>query len=258
MNISNPVFSYCEASEAYENGPSGHQKDLCNCLRNIDSDKATASVLDDHKQNLNKILAHWSENDSESESHSDRVYEKLIYILEHQYSEANIGLEHFTGKDKLRTRYLLEACLNQGICIRFAQFRYSLYGEAQIDPSYDQGVDDAEYDPIIHEIKSSSKLQTIFQCDGSRIAENIDLEDDSFDNIDVKGVKPNNKECHVSTDNDGYFATYFYLKICAVIVPRARRYDFLLRAVTTDVQEYVETLLRETEDDPLSLALQDE
>ena len=92
-----------------ETDPPNIKKDLCNCLRNIDSDKSPASVLNDHKQKLDKVLARWSKPDRESEFHTDRVCEKLIYVLESEYSEANIGLEHFTGKDKLRTRYLLEA-----------------------------------------------------------------------------------------------------------------------------------------------------
>ena len=239
--------------------PPDIKEDLCNCLVAINSDKSNASVLDDQKQNLNKVLARWIKQDRESGSNSDRVYEKLIYVLDREYSEATIGLEHFTGKDKLRTHYLLEACRKQGFCLYFAQFRYSLYGEAQIDPSYGHGVDDADYDPIIHEIKSSLKLQTIFQYDGTRIAENIDLEEeDLLETLKFTGVIPDYKEGFAYTDSDGYFSTYFYFKSCAVIVPRARRYDFLLHAKTTHVQEYVETLLREMQDDPLSLALQDE
>ena len=76
--------------------------------------------------------------------------------------------------------------------------------------------------------------------------------------MNVTGVIPNYKEGFAFTGNDGYFSTYFYLRTCAVIVPRARRYDFLLHTKTTHVQEYVETLLRETQDDPLSLALHHE
>ena len=112
--------------------PLGIKKDLCNCLVVIDSDKATASDLDDHKQNLDKVLARWSKQDHDSiadiyterwfESPSARVYEKLICVLEHECPEANIGLEHFNGKDQLPTRYLLEACQGHSFRLYFAQF----------------------------------------------------------------------------------------------------------------------------------------
>ena len=120
-------------------------------------------------------------------------------------------------------------------------------------------MDYSDYDDFVREVESSSKLQTIFQYDGNRIAENINLEEeDLLENVDFTGVKPDNVEDDHFTDDNRYTATHFYLRTWAVIVPRARRYDFLLHAETTHIQEYAEALLRETQDDPLSVALQDE
>ena len=246
--------------------PPDIKEDLCNCLRSIDSDKATASVLDDQKQNLDKVFARWSKQDQDPISdphteswfgcHSARVYGKLVYVFEHKYPEANIGLEHFRAKDQLQTRYLLEACQGHGFCFYFAQFEFSVYGHVEDDPTSGNG---ADYHEMFHEIESSLKLWTIFQDGGKQLAESIDLERDDFiENVDFDGLEPNEEEFDGSRGSDGYTATHLYLRTCAVIVPRARRYDFLLHAETVDVPEYVELLLRELDNDPSSVALQDE
>lgn len=235
--------------------PPDIKKDLCNYLRIIDSDKSTASVLDDHKQNLDKVLARWSKQVREIESHSDHVYEKLVYVLEHEYSEANMGLEHFRGKDQLRARYLLEACQDQGFCLYFAQFESSVYGEVEGDFDCEWEADCHDY---IHEIESELELGTIFQYNGKRIAEKIDLEtEDLLENVDFTCFEPD-EERFDGYYGEGYTATHSYFRTCAVIVHRIRRYDFLLHAETTHVQEYVEMLLREMQDGSLSVALQDE
>ena len=163
--------------------PPDIKEDLCNCLVVIDSDKSTASVLDDQKQNLNKVFTRWSKRDHDPitgfnteswfESRSARVYEKLIYVFEHEYPEANIGLELFKGKVQLSTRYLLEACQGHGFRLYFAQFESSVDGEVEDDPTSGNGADSHE---MFHEIKSSLKLLTIFQHDGKQSAESIDLE----------------------------------------------------------------------------------
>ena len=246
-----------------ETDPPDIKKDLSNCLRTIDSDQSPASVLDDHKQNLDKVLVRWSKQDREVESHSGRVYEKLVYVLEHKYSEANIGLEQFTGKDKLRTRYLLEACLKQGFCLYFAGFEYSEDGQGKEDRSLGYPVIDADYYEFTIVDQSYWSLRSVFQYDGKQIAESVDLEEeDLVDNVDFTGIIPDEQDFHGYCGRDSwkvlYNATHTFFRTCAVIVPRARRYDFLLHAETVHVQEYVELLLRELEDDPSSVALQDE
>ena len=112
---------------------------------------------------------------------------------------------------------------------------------------------------MFHEIESSLKLWTIFQLGGKKLAESIDLERKDFlEDVDFDGLEPDEEDFDGSRGSNGYTATHLYLRTCAVIVPRARRYDFLLHAGTVHVPEYTELLLRELEDDPSSVALQDE
>ena len=82
--------------------------------------------------------------------------------------------------------------------------------------------------------------------------------EDLLENVDFDGLEPNEEEFDGSCGSDGYNATHLYLRSCAVIIPRARRYNFLLHAGTVHVPEYVELLLRELRDNSSSVALQDE
>ena len=251
---------YADMKHSVSKIESGHRLVLTyNLMRQASDSSQTASVLDDHKQNLDKVLALWGEQALESRSSSDNSYEKLVYILEHEYSAANICLDNLKGKDQLRARNLLEACQDQGFCLYFAHIEYSLSGgvdEYEDDP---YGRNSADYHEIIDETDAEWRLQTIFQYTGKQIAAEITMEEeDLLEDPDFTGIEPDDEECDGWTGNEGCTATHFYRRTCAVIVPKSRRFDFLLRAESTDVQEYTETLLREMQDDALSLAPREE
>ena len=177
----------------------------------------------------------------------------MVYILEHEYSEANICLDHLRGKDQLRARYLSEACQDQGFCLFFAHFEYSQSG------SIDEEETDAEFHELIDELESSWEFLTVFQPDGQQLAENVVLEEEVIlENADFTGIEPDDEECDGWTKNEGYTATHFYRRICAVILPRARRLEFLSEAMQVSVKEYVDTLLSEMRDEALSTASREE
>lgn len=220
------------------------------------------TVLDDHKQNLDKGLALWSKHDRETEQHDDYVYEKLVYILEHVYSEANICLDHLKGKDQLRARYLSEACHDQGFCLLFAGFEYSRSGsvdENEDDPSWADLLNGSDYHELVDELESKWNLVTVFQSDGQQLAENITLEEEGIlNNADFKSMKPDDEDCDGWTGNEGYTATHSYYRTCAVILPRSRRLDFLSEGYTVSVDLYVDTLLKEMRDETLAMASREE
>ena len=250
---------YADMNHSVSKVESGHRLVLTYNLIRLASDSSQiTSVLNDHKQNLDKVLALWRKQDLRFGSHSFNSYEKLVYILEHEYSEANICLDNLKGKDQLRTRNLLEACQDQGFCLYFAHFEYTLSGsvdEYEDNPNWGYGRNSAEYHELIDETDAEWRLQTIFQYDGKQIAADITLEEeDLLENTDFTGIEPDDEECDGWTGNEGCTATHFYRRTCAVIVPKTRRFDFLLRAETTNVQEYTETLLREMQDETLSVA----
>ena len=254
---------YADMNHSVSKVESGHRLVLTyNLMRRASDSSQTASVLDDHKQNLDKVLALWREQDLEIGSNSFNSYEKLVYILEHEYSEANICLDNLKGKDQLRTRNLLEACQDQGFCLYFAHFEYTLSGsvdEYEDNSNWGYGRNSADYHELIDETDAEWRLQTIYQYNGKQIAAEITLEEeDLLEGTDFTGIEPDDEECDGWTGNEGCTATHFYRRTCAVIVPKTRRFDFLLRAETTNVQEYTETLLREMEDATLLVASREE
>ena len=250
---------YADTNHSVSRVESGHRLVLTyNLIRQASDSSQNASVLDDHKQNLDRVLALWREQDLEIGSCSENSYEKLVYILEHEYSEANICLDNLKGKDQLRTRNLLEACQDQGFSLYLAHFEYSLSGgvdEYEENPDWGYGRNSADYHEIIDETDAEWRLQTIFQYDGKQIASDVTLEEeDLLENTDFTGIEPDDEECDGWTGNEGCTATHFYRRTCAVIVPKTRRFDFFLKAESTNVKEYAETLLREMQDDTLSAA----
>ena len=245
---------YADMNHSVSKVKSGHRLVLTyNLIRRTSDSSQNASVLDDHKQNLDKVLASWKEQDLEFGASSRNSYEKLVYVLEHEYSEANLCLDNLKGKDQLRIRNLLEACQDQGFCLYFAHLEYTRSG------SVDEYEDDSDFHELIDETDAEWRLQTIFQHDGKQIAADITLEEeDLLENIDFTDLQPDDEECDGWTGNEGCTATHFYHRTCAVIVPKTHRFDFLLRAETTNVLEYTETLLTEMQDETLSIASREE
>lgn len=214
-------------------------------------------MLDDHKQNLNQVLNLWDRCDLEADAEAgfDESRKKLVYILEHEYSEANISVNQLKGKDQSRMRYLSEACRDSGFCLLFAHFQLSVQGsvdEDEDDPNWAAGVD---FHEIMDELESKWKLKTVFQLDGQKIAEGIDLEEDEdiINYQNFREIEPDDEECDGWTGNEGCTATHFYFRTCAVILPRRRRLDLLSEAETLDVKVYVDSLLNEIQDPNLSV-----
>lgn len=254
---------YADVNHSVSKIASGHRLVLTyNLIHQASDSNRMATVLDDHKQNLDKVLALWGEQDRDIESHCNHVFEKMVYILDHEYSEANICLDHLKGKDQLRARYLSDACHDQGFNLFFAHFEYSRLGsvdENEDDPNWADHLNGGNYHEFIEELESNWKLVTVFQSDGQQLAEDISLkEEEILNDTDFENMEPDDEECDGWTGNEGCTATHFYHRTCAVILPRSRRLDFLSEAYTVSIGVYVDTLLREMRDGTLSMPSREE
>lgn len=190
---------------------------------------------------------------------SDNGWKRLVYILEYEYSEANIYVDQLKGRDHSEIRYLSEACGDRGFCLFLTHFQFSQHGsvdEDKDDPYWAEGADIHEF---LDELESTWKLKTIFQPDGQKTASDIGLEEDEIINgPDFAEIEPDDEKCDGWTGNEGCTATHFYYRICAVIVPRARRLEFLSEAETLNVELYVKSLLDEMQNQDLSVQSKDE
>ncbi|KAL8711917.1 MAG: hypothetical protein Q9225_007037 [Loekoesia sp. 1 TL-2023] len=253
---------YADVNHSISKISSGHRLVLTyNLILETPNSGHIPSVVDDHKQNLDRVLTLWDKADRETGSGVDpnTSWKKLVYILEHEYSEANICVDQLKGRDQSRIRYLSEACRDCGFCLFLAHFQFSQYGsvdEDEDDPYWAEGADIHEF---IDELDSTWKLKTIFQPVGQKTAGDIELEEDEIINgPDFAEVEPADEECDGWTGNEGCTATHFYYRTCAVILPRARRLEFLSEAETLNVEFYVKSLLDEMQTQDLSVKSKDE
>ncbi|KAL8853758.1 MAG: hypothetical protein Q9221_001401 [Calogaya cf. arnoldii] len=185
------------------------------------------SMLDDHKQNLDEVLTLWDRQlrDNDSGASTDYTWDRLLYILDHEYSEANIAIHQLKGKDQLRMHYLSEACRDHGFCLYFAHLEFTIFGsfdEDKDNPVWWAGADVHEF---LEELEATWKLKTIFDPDGQRLAKGIELADEDEEETIInrpnfEDLEPGEEKCDGFTGNEGCTATHFYYRTCVVIVPK--------------------------------------
>jgi hypothetical protein len=77
-----------------------------NLLQDQRIPRQTASMLDESHAALERLLQIWNED--------FHGIDKLIYPLEHQYTEANLGLKRLKGVDAAKARYIESLCTKNG------------------------------------------------------------------------------------------------------------------------------------------------
>lgn len=179
-------------------------------------------MLDDHKQNLDEVLTLWDKQlcDNESGASTEYTWDRLVYILDRDYSEANISINQHKGKDQLRMRYLSEACRDHGFCAHFQFGQFGSVDEDEDNPYWAAGADVHEF--LLEELESTWMLKTILESDGQRLAKGIELEDEEEEETiinrpDFEDLEPDDEECAGWTGNEGCTATHFYYRTCAVV-----------------------------------------
>lgn len=78
-----------------------------NLLQDQTMPRQTASMLDEFHAKLEKLLRIW-----DKELHS---IDKLIYPLEHQYTEATLSQKSLKGRDAAKARYIESLCTKHGV-----------------------------------------------------------------------------------------------------------------------------------------------
>ena len=92
---------YADVNHSVSKLETGHRLVLTYNLVRQESDSSRMPlVLNDHKQNLDNYLTLWDQQYRGMEIQSTFVYDKMVYMLEHEYSEANICLKNLKGKDQ--------------------------------------------------------------------------------------------------------------------------------------------------------------
>ena len=163
-----------------------------NLIRTGYSGPTSASALVDEKARFQRILSDWKQRVNAGQ----RTLSKLARILDHKYSEANMGLKNLKGHDDLLGRSMAENCEKEGFTIRFAKMTLTVFEASR--ELYD---DD---DELVQELV----LSDVYRADGGRIFNNAIIEKEQIIQADCFDRDPDKIEAE-ETGSEGVDETHF-------------------------------------------------
>ena len=152
---------------------------------------SSASALVDEKAKFERILKDWNRRLNEGQPTSN----KLAWILDHKYSEANLSLRRLKGHDDLLGRYAEEICEKQKIVIMLANMTRTVFDVARGDND--------------EELEQSLKLSNVVEADGRLIIHSANIEEEEIIQADCFDRNPDKVE-EEETGNEGVDETHFY------------------------------------------------
>ncbi|KAF1962105.1 hypothetical protein CC80DRAFT_487643 [Byssothecium circinans] len=148
---------YADVSHEIRPVTSGYRLVLTyNLVQDQFEPKQTAAALDASHARFAKVLQGWNKNSEVLN------LEKLLYPLEHQYTEASLSLRSLKGQDAAKGRYLEQLCSKNGVFWFLGQMTREEAGE-----DYGYGYDDGEED-------NKYSLDYVVTPAGTRINLNLD------------------------------------------------------------------------------------
>ncbi|KAE8339786.1 hypothetical protein BDV24DRAFT_152562 [Aspergillus arachidicola] len=145
----------------------------------------------------------------------------LVYVLEHQYTDAELGFSQLRGVDKCRFAELWDACRRVGFGLLLANIEKKnmggVGGNGYCRGSYGRGGNGTHR--IRHLTESSLELSHVVHSRG-------------VDMLIQKGVfdrDPDKESFKGFTGNEGASATHFYHETGALIIPRRFRFLFKIQ-----------------------------
>ena len=233
---------YADVNHAVKPVISGHRLVLTYNLIRRDAIHKTIqkpSALYDTAKNIQSAIAKWSLACGDECRDS-----RMLYMLEHDYSEANFGLANLKGKDQLRARHLTEAAKGNDVCVYLAHFEHTKSGGCDDGDDY---YDNKDIHEIMDEYDSDWKIRTLFTPEGDAIARDMELNEEEF----LGEVKfpdgPDDEEYEGWTGNEGANTTHFYSRSCIVMFPRGERGDWISAAESVAIDKWSQIVLEESE-----------
>lgn len=258
---------YADVEHAVRQITSGYRLVLTyNLIHKAPGVPQSAASLGNETLKLGNLLSIWKSN---LESSKTRCPKMLAYMLEHKYTDANLRYDHLKGKDRLKTQYMNEACEEQGYCMFLANIERTVYGgcdeegyplsyysgsEPENDESKNDHDDNSdneglhEYHKIDEVIDESLRLKVMLDMNGSKIAEDITIQEHNIVQEKPFAWKPDNEDYSGYTGNEGVSATHFYRNSCLVISPKDYQINLFFDSAkkgTKDINTWVGNLIEE-------------
>jgi len=174
----------------------------------------SAKMNFDAHEGLRRLLKQWQSDISSSKGNScDRV----IHLLDHEYTEQGLKLQSLKGRDLDVVRALCEACSATGMLCFLASCEKKVFGSCEEDFGYSGrfGTYNSKYNNNYHKIvevcNTSLRLKRIVDMNGKLVAENVDInEKDFLKKNPFEDKTPDDEDYSGYTGNEGVSATHWY------------------------------------------------
>lgn len=146
---------------------------------------------------IQRVLAPWLANPEP---------EFLVYLLNHQYTEASIRASELKGTDLQRLHCLMQCQLEMGFMLCLASLEKTRSGSVNDGDYYDGA-------HLLHEVYHESlRLKKVFDICGNLMLRDVEIDEEQeiVQNIRFAEAKPDNEEYEGFTGNTGAQATHWY------------------------------------------------
>lgn len=171
--------------------------------------------------NLRASLQKWLELGQGAVLRRDGAWSReLIYCLEHQYTEASLGIRRLQGGDLAKVEALWHFSRTYDYTIMFATTeRFVHEGE------------DETFDDVV-------ELKKVLDIDGNLLVSNVPAKEENFIQADAyaDGREPDDREHEGYTGNAGAEDKYWYRDTALVLVRNDEVIDFLTRCFREEIQ----------------------
>lgn len=191
-----------------------------------------ALELDKDTQKLRTLVEAWDTGSGDS------VPTKLVYNLEHQYTDASLSLASLKGDDQWKARALIQAVESTGLEVFLAD----------VECTKNEDVEDDDGSG------SELKLRRVVDMSGHQICQDIDIEEDDFVQDGVYDDRyPDSEDYQGYTGNEAAEATYWYRDTALLIIPRRCKISLFTENLSfyhSSVREMIHNYLQAWERNP--------
>ncbi|KAI4849997.1 hypothetical protein E4T44_03007 [Aureobasidium sp. EXF-8845] len=187
------------------------------CLRDNDPEYLNSAASGERR--LRAILTEWNTTIQQGAPEA----EKMVYPLEHKYTNASISLDTLEGMDLLRAQRLLSVCDQLGYTLYLADMEKQVHGSAEIsDRHYNSHYYDSDQDSgdELHDIQEifeeTLKLTRVVDTDGNVLVTGIDIEEMEILRSDT--YEDRDPDAHEYSRSDEY-STHWYRDSVLILVP---------------------------------------
>ncbi|KAI0835287.1 hypothetical protein F5Y06DRAFT_137588 [Hypoxylon sp. FL0890] len=186
--------------------------------------RMSAGLVGKQSANLSKALTRW-------QSKLPHV-EKLVYMLEHKYTQSSLSLSNLKGRDRTVCQSLYEVGLDCGFTIFLARMTRTENEEPEF---YDEADE-----TVLNEVKT---------CDGHTICRRMLVEDEEILGTDLWDRDADSQSEGDFTGNESMPATLRYHDTVVIIVPMQKLHIFLAQADPRALMSFINQTLNDRPDD---------